>query len=77
MSFDDLLIAIIIAGTGLSGAYLGAKYVSRSLDRDHHRRHRPLGRLPRRQIRIVAQIQGRRAKTRIQPARVVRQSFVR
>ncbi len=28
MSFDDLLIAIIIAGTGLSGAYLGAKYVS-------------------------------------------------
>jgi len=27
MSFDDLLIAIIIAGTGLSGAYLGAKYV--------------------------------------------------
>lgn len=28
MSFDDLLIAIIIAGTGLSAAYLGAKYVS-------------------------------------------------
>jgi len=28
MSLDDLLIAIIIAGTGLSGAYLSAKYVS-------------------------------------------------
>jgi hypothetical protein len=28
MSVDDLLIAIIIAGTGLSGADLSAKYLS-------------------------------------------------
>jgi hypothetical protein len=44
MSIDDLLIAIIIAGLALSGAYLKAEYLSwRKYKAAQRKQHAPCG----------------------------------